>query len=362
MLSNLRSQIRTRRYFRHFLSPQKFLEAGAGFLVDYYFGKGKSQFPINFDMIITSKCNLNCSFCNYRPALHSKDMELTAKEWIEFIDSVSATRPSFFFTGGEPFLRKDIFEIFRHLHEKKLSYGVITNGTLLTKEKLDQLSNLNAENIFFSLHGKEDTHDRLVGQSGAFRRLVSSIRYLSAKKTHPVIIINSVADEGNIDDVESLIDICGQAGADYFRLQHRAFLLPDELKSQNDLFKKDFPGLKNMVINDVVARPPNIGKKLIVLQQKRFSMPVVFQPYLSKRETLSRYSSSPTLNRMCPIVWLTSTVQPNGDVVPCCYHGLKLGNVIEKSFVDIWNSSEYKKFRQILKAGLYPACKRCTRI
>jgi MoaA/NifB/PqqE/SkfB family radical SAM enzyme len=293
--------------------------------------------------------------------LNSNKEELTTKEWTRFIDSVSNQKPSFFITGGEPFIRKDIFEILGHMSKRKLPFGIVTNGTLLDKRRMERLAELGTENIFFSLHGTRDKHDGLVGKRGAFDSIVENIRFLADKRHRPLIIINYVADKKNISDLDDIIELCRHIGIDFFRVQHNAFLLPKDVKEQDEFSLRHF-GRKIGILNNFLGKYPDIGKELIDAGRRKQSFPACFQPYLSEKETMAWYSASTNLDRACPIVWLTSTVQPNGDIIPCCYYDHPVGNIREQQFSEIWNSKNYVDFRLLLKKKLFPACRRCTRL
>ncbi|MBT3465524.1 radical SAM protein [archaeon] len=361
MIKTVKSHFPAVNYFKDFFSLQKIVKTSTLFLKNYYFGNGTSCFPINFDLVITSRCNLKCSFCNYKPCLNKINHELTTKEWIKFIDSVAYNKPSFFLTGGEPFVRPDIMKILEHMYKKDLSFGIVTNGTLLNEETNKLLIKYKTENLFFSLHGTKKTHDELVCQKNAFEKITTNIKYFTSKKKRPKIVINFVVDEKNINEIPEVLKICDELKIDYFRFQHKAFLLPREVKEHQELFNKKFPNINYKIINNFVSKAPKLSEPLMNINETN-SFPKYFQPYLSKKETKSWYSNNHNLKRVCPIVWLTSTIQSNGEVIPCSYYDLSFGNIKNQKFENIWNSQRYKQFRIELKKGLFPGCKRCTRL
>ena len=138
-------------------------------------------------------------------------------------------------------------------------------------------------------------------------------------------------------------------------------MLPREVKEHQELFNKKFPNINYKIINNFVSKAPKLSEPLMNINETN-SFPKYFQPYLSKKETKSWYSNNHNLKRVCPIVWLTSTIQSNGEVIPCSYYDLSFGNIKNQKFENIWNSQRYKQFRIELKKGLFPGCKRCTRL
>lgn len=69
-------------------------------------------------------------------------------------------------------------------------------------------------------------------------------------------------------------------------------------------------------------------------------------------------------NKKCPWAWMRTYIASNGDVVPCCVIAdsdiVKMGNVFEKDFAEIWNSKEYQDFRERMRTNNLPDyCKNC---
>ena len=132
--------------------------------------------PVTLIFFVTSRCNLRCSHCFYWQEINkSFDEELSIDE-IQKI-SRSFSHPLYLsLTGGEPFLRKDLFEIIRVFHAGcgTREVGIATNGTLreatiqtvlsvLEKRLLENLS------IQVSLDGLEATHDSIRGGNRCFQ-------------------------------------------------------------------------------------------------------------------------------------------------------------------------------------------------
>ena len=81
-------------------------------------------------------------------------------------------------TGGEPLLRKDIAECGREITKKGFIWGMVSNGMLLTKEKLDELIKAGLKSIAISLDGFEDEHNWMRGNRQSFKNAVNAIKCL----------------------------------------------------------------------------------------------------------------------------------------------------------------------------------------
>ena len=87
----------------------------------------------------TNQCNLKCSHC-YQDAGNQKDAELTTAEGKKLIDEIArAGFKIMIFSGGEPLMRPDIYELVAYAASKGLRPVFGTNGTLITKEVAQKL-------------------------------------------------------------------------------------------------------------------------------------------------------------------------------------------------------------------------------
>ncbi len=120
---------------------------------------------------ITNKCNLSCKHCyiNARPELDGRD-ELSLEEAKAFIADLAEMKiPLLLFTGGEPLVRKDFWELADYATAKGLKTALSTNGTLITKEVAAKIKARGIEYVGVSLDSaKEETHDAIRNQPGCF--------------------------------------------------------------------------------------------------------------------------------------------------------------------------------------------------
>jgi radical SAM protein with 4Fe4S-binding SPASM domain len=120
-------------------------------------------------------------------------------------------------------------------------------------------------------------------------------------------------------------------------------------------------GYVNSFSEDDIAAIASTVKRI---HRKKFSFPIMWLPNLEEHE-VERYYREPgqTFNyKRCLAPWTMTEIMPNGDVVPCRdYSDFVVGNIGEKSILDIFNDEGYRKFRGLLKknGGLIPICARC---
>ena len=125
----------------------------------------------------TRQCNLRCIHC-YASAKTSKAPgeldNAAAKRLIE--DLADFEVPVILFSGGEPLMRADLFELAQYARELGIRVALSTNGTLITPEAAEQMMQIGFAEVGVSLDGIGANHDRFRGKAGAFQEALSGIR------------------------------------------------------------------------------------------------------------------------------------------------------------------------------------------
>ncbi len=126
----------------------------------------------------TQRCNLNCVHCYARAdsETHFSD-ELTTEQGRNLVKDLAEFKvPVILFSGGEPLLRKDIFELASLAKDLGLRTVLSTNGTLITRENAERLKKTGFSYVGVSLDGMEETNDHFRAKEGAYDAAVRGIR------------------------------------------------------------------------------------------------------------------------------------------------------------------------------------------
>ncbi len=127
----------------------------------------------------TRKCNLACMHCYSNSANKDYEGELTTPEAKKMIlDLEEFNVPVLLFSGGEPFLRQDLFELNDFAHKHHIRTVISTNGTMITKDTARRIKDNNFDYIGVSLDGINERNDKFRGKAGAFALALSGIRNL----------------------------------------------------------------------------------------------------------------------------------------------------------------------------------------
>ena len=181
----------------------------------YLHSKGRRLgLPIGGNFELTARCNFNCPMCYVH--LQNNDIaaqgkELTAQQWIDIARAAKEKGMVFaLLTGGEPFVRKDFFEIYDAMKAMGLMVSINSNGSLLKGEVLKKLIENPPFRINVSLYGGcTETYRTMCGQA-AFDEVVANIR--AVKEAGIDIRLNLSITPYNQQDIEKIYAVSQELG------------------------------------------------------------------------------------------------------------------------------------------------------
>ncbi len=290
---------------------------------------------------LTYRCNLACEHCYLdaggKPRVASENFqdrsELTTEGCWRVIDQITAFAPECLtiLTGGEPLLRRDILEIVRYGHRRKLWMVVGTNGVLITENLARVLKNEGVRGLSLSLDALDpETHDRFRRVRGAWRNTVEGARILH-REGLPFIVQTTVTRQ-NVAELEAIAAFAeNEMGAKVWNL----YFLVQTGRGQyvSDLDRTDYDGALEAL------------SRIRKLYAGRMMVNAKCAPHHVKT-LLERDPESPFLKTFtggaggCPAGTQYLGIRPNGDVTPCPYLPLFGGNLQETDLAEIWKSSE----------------------
>ncbi|MCG2712667.1 MAG: radical SAM protein [Candidatus Omnitrophica bacterium] len=317
-------------------------------------------------MLITQECNLKCRICSAKYMMRD-NARLSMPEIEKFIKKIADFNPSIFIGGGEPFMRGDIFDIFKVIKKNNLRFGVVTNGVLIEEDKINTLLTVQPQVMIFSVYGPRKLHEDVVGQKGAFNRLSENIKYLNAKRKNMRLILNCVIGEENYQYLEEMVVLGRKMGVDFVRFEHLIFLSNKEYDNHMEVSSEIFPRhmceLATYIKEIDSAEIGRTLEKTIPYLRKKYKKFVLFKPYLNSRELSLWYKSDFFLKRRCFFTQHSLFIKPNGDIVPCqFFNNFVLGNILKDDLIRVWRSPERRSFSRLLNKRLLPGCMRCCKL
>src|SRR5437764_2336793 len=168
--------------------------------------------PLGVQLDVTYRCNERCVHCYLD---HDDHGEMTTAEITDLLDQL-ADAGVFFLTlsGGEIFLRKDLFEIVDHARKLSFSVKLKTNAVMIRKAKAERIAALGVESVQISVYShKADVHDAITKLPGSFRRTIEGARLLRAAGVK--VSFANVLMKHNAEDYPEVRALAERIGAHY---------------------------------------------------------------------------------------------------------------------------------------------------
>jgi heme b synthase len=268
-------------------------------------------------------------------------------------DVVSFSKPVVILTGGEPLLRRDIYELARCGTGRGLRMVIAPNGTLLDAEKAARLKACGIQRVSISLDGATgESHDRFRQVNGAFAGALRGIQHL--KEAGLAFQINTTVTQKNYQELPKILDLAARLGA----VAHHIFLL--------------VPTGRGREMRDEAIEGEEYEKILhwfydqrerVPLQLKATCAPHYYRILRQRareegKKVMPQTHGLDAMTRGCLGGIGFLFISHRGDVQPCGYLEAFSGNVRQQSLKEIWESSPV--FQQLRDFSSYHGrCGRC---
>lgn len=289
---------------------------------------------------LTNACNLKCVHCRACPAEQRSPEELTTEESKKLIDQISSfSAPAIVLSGGEPLVRPDVFEIAEYGVSKGLRMLLATNGTTVTPEIAQKISDVGIKRVSVSLDGANaETHDSFRRIPGAFKCTLEGIENL--KRVGMPFQINTSVAKHNVDQLPDILELAIGLGAVAL---HIFLLVPT--------------GCGKEIADDEMIEPAEYERVLNWFydrsKDERIALKATCAPHYfrivrqrAKAEGIAPPTSGhghESMTKGCLAGSAVCFVSHKGDVYPCGYLQVSAGNVRQQHFKEIWDSSEVFK-------------------
>jgi len=270
----------------------------------------------------TNQCNMFCDHC-YRDAGDKISEELSTAEARKMIREIErAGFKIMIFSGGEPVMRSDIYDLGRYATELGLRAVLGTNGTLITREVAGRLkeSGFMAAGVSLdSLNPEKNNAFRKLDD--AFNLTVQGMKNL--REAGLPFQIHTTVMDWNVKELEAITDFAVEIGA----MAHHIFFL--------------VPTGRGVNIEEEALRVVEYEKTISRLLEKQREVDIEIKPTCAPQfmRTADKKGIPMRFSRGCLAGISYCIISPRGDVQPCAYLNIPLGNVREKPFDEIWRES-----------------------
>jgi len=163
---------------------------------------------------LTRTCNLKCVHCYTASDAKAYPGEVDTAKAKEVLDDLAAFKvPAVLFSGGEPLVRPDLFELAAHARSLGLHVVLSTNGTLITRETAQRLKDLEFAYVGLSLDSAiPETHDEFRGVAGAFDRTMRGFRF--CREVGQKVGLRLTLTRHTAENLDRLFDLIEREGID----------------------------------------------------------------------------------------------------------------------------------------------------
>ena len=301
--------------------------------------KGEPNTPLIVSYAVTKACNLRCLHCHVE-ARDAMANELNLKEAMRAIDEMALLgTEALIFSGGEPLLRKDfILSLAEYCVDVGIIPAMLTNGVLINHKVAWELKDAGIVAVGIPLDSANpECHDNLRNVPGTFEKAVKAVR--ACLDVDLEVVITTMALKDTFDEIPQRIDFIANLGVDQAAVY--------------DLV----PVGRGKDVMDQAMSQTQRERLIKYLQQMQEDSEMVFTMsgglplYPEIVSEMHKADGSKPKDLLLKQFWINAPVgchagilyfslRPNGDVYPCTFLPVKVGNIREQSLTDIWRNSK----------------------
>ena len=304
----------SRRRLRYIVTNLIAQNKGAGATSNF-----ESRTPHFVTIAVTYDCQCDCLHCSaseYKKDAEVKQPCLNKQELKNIVrNTIKLGTTSIVFTGGEPLLKKDIYELIREVDRSKAICTIFTNGEYLTEEAVKKLKKSGAFGVFVSLDFADGpSHDQNRAREGIFLKALEGIK--RAQKYGLLTGISTYVTKEKIKNKE--LDRIMELG-----------------KKLNVL---------EVFIFDVIPVGKLEGEQKCLMDKEDFEWIREFRKRYNEKsdypriihQTMLTSIAYPCTGEGCPAAVAHMHIRANGDVSPCDFTPVSFGNVRREPLKKIW--------------------------
>ncbi|WP_295939367.1 radical SAM/SPASM domain protein, ACGX system [uncultured Alistipes sp.] len=294
---------------------------------------------------ITDDCDQRCEHCYIfnDPLFQGHNLSLVDIKSIivnfeSFCESMEYN-PHISLTGGDPLLRKDIWEILGYIHQRKIPYSILGNPFHLTQTVANRLFSLGCEKYQLSIDGLEKTHDE-IRKKGSFAATLDALEVLNKSGVMSQVMMTiSKKNYMETPDVVRFLEkksVCSFAFARY---------CPTSMD-------KNLDHISPQEYKEFLSIMWNVYQELAHGRTEFFLKDHLWTLFLYEKG-LFQLQEEDIIYEGCGCAIHHMTVLPNGEVYACRRFNSSVGNALTKSFKEIFFGNEIEQYRDYEKMECY---------
>jgi putative heme d1 biosynthesis radical SAM protein NirJ1 len=312
----------------------------------------------------TRTCNLKCRHCYMSSDAKKYQNELTTAEAKQFIDDLADFNvPVLLFSGGEPLIRPDFFELADYAAKKGVRPTLSTNGTLITPEVARKIKDIGVGYVGISLDGLREVNDKFRGKAGAFEAAMNGIKNCVAVDQR--VGLRFTINHHNIQELENIFDFIEEENINRVCFYHLVYSGRGNQMMDEDVTAEESRRAMDIIIRRTRDFEERGLKKEILTVDNHCDGVYMYLKALQegKDELAQQIKKYIAMNGGNRSGMAFAEVDPLGYVHPDQFtQHHTFGNVRERKFGDIWQDTTNPimaglKDRKLLLKGRCSKCK-----
>ena len=310
----------------------------------------------------TSRCNLRCLHCYSASQFGTDDSELTTSEAKKILSQLADVNcPVVLFSGGEPLLRSDLFELLAEAKKLELRSVLSTNGTLIDSVAAGRLAEAGVKYVGISIDGQEQFHDKFRNVKGCFKSAAAGIE--NCCKAGIKTGLRFTITRSNFGQIPAVFDIAASVGVRRICFYH--LIKTGRAKSLEG--QALTPGQTRRAVDTIIEKTDDFVKKALLDESLTVDnhadgpyiltrmIKVKKQRYEAAKQLLLANGGNKIGEKIVCVGW-------DGSVYPDQFwRNYSLGNIRDKTFRQIWQNPDEPILNKLRNKSEFAdvRCKRC---
>jgi radical SAM protein with 4Fe4S-binding SPASM domain len=283
--------------------------------------------PLAVHLDLTYRCNERCVHCYLD---HDDHGEMSTAEILRVLDEV-AQAGTFFLTlsGGEIFMRRDLFEIIAHARKRMFAVKLKSNAVMVTRAKAARLARLGVAEVQVSVYShRAEAHDAITKLPGSLKRTLEGVKRLREQGIK--VTFANVLMKGNEDDYREVRSLARELGAGF-------------------------------TIDPMITPMMDGSRDVLALNIDASELAAVYRDESLTREAPAAVHEDDAKDMLpCSAGHTLAYISPYGEVFPCVQFPYSCGNVRQQRFIDIWKDSPQLADVRSVRLADVQGCSTCV--
>ena len=297
----------------------------------------------------TLNCNFYCKHCGSNAGKKKFKGELNTKQIKQAFNDIASKHTAkditIAVTGGEPLLRKDLFEVMTYASSLGFPWGVVTNASLITDRVIEKMKKNKMSTISISIDGIGKTHDDFRNTKGSYKKAITAVKKLVAANFLSVIQVTTCVHPKLLKELEKMYKIISKLKIHSWRIMNIDPIGRAEVNKKIQLNNKQLKEMLQFIKEKRYLSNFDITYGCAGYLGSEFEMKVRAVPF------------------QCNTGISIGTILHNGDIFVCPnvprIKKLIQGNVKKDSFSEVWDK-KFKFFRDKNRTSC-DQCQKCEK-